>query len=146
VLGYLGGVAWAILVARVCMDYPKAAPNQLLTKFFQYYRDYDWGYHNPICLNEIQNDPSIVEFPVPEKLFYEQNNKDLMPIITPAFPSMNSTYNVSPSTMHSMLTELEKAAMITKELTENPGNTKITWKRLFKKFPFFKAYAHFIEI
>lgn len=26
------------------------------------------------------------------------------------------------------------------------NNTKVTWKRLFKKFPFFKAYRHFIQI
>ena len=25
-------------------------------------------------------------------------------------------------------------------------NTKISWKRLFKKFSFFKAYQHFIQI
>jgi poly(A) polymerase len=27
VLGYLGGVAWAMLTARVCIDNPKMAPN-----------------------------------------------------------------------------------------------------------------------
>ena len=69
-----------------------------------------------------------------------------MPIITPAFPSMNSTYNVSISTKDVMLTEFEKAAMITSELIKNKGTSQITWKRLFKKFPFFRAYEHFIEI
>lgn len=29
-LGYLGGVNWAIMVARICMDNPEAAPNQLI--------------------------------------------------------------------------------------------------------------------
>ena len=45
-----------------------------------------------------------------------------------------------------MLTEFEKAAMITNELCQNKGTSQITWKRLFKKFPFFRAYEHFIEI
>ena len=27
VMGYLGGVAWAILVAKICKDNPKMAPN-----------------------------------------------------------------------------------------------------------------------
>lgn len=45
-----------------------------------------------------------------------------------------------------MLTEFEKAAMITNELMTNKGCSQIGWKRLFKKFPFFKAYSHFIEI
>jgi len=69
-----------------------------------------------------------------------------MPIITPAFPSMNSTYNVSLSTKRVMLTEFEKAAMITNELSINKGSSKIGWGRLFKKFNFFKAFQHFIEI
>ena len=38
--------------------------------------------------------------------------------------------------------------MITEALIA-PGagqNQNLSWKRLFKKFPFFKAYSHFIEI
>jgi poly(A) polymerase len=58
-------------------------------------------------------------------------------IITPAFPSMNSTYNVTQQTKQILLTEFEKAAMITRELNENRDHCEITWKRLFKKFPFF---------
>ena len=45
-----------------------------------------------------------------------------------------------------MLTEFTKAAMITQELSMNKGTSKIGWNRLFKKFNFFKAYQHFIEI
>ena len=45
-----------------------------------------------------------------------------------------------------MLTEFEKAAKITNELIKNKGSSPITWKRLFKKFPFFRAYEHFVEI
>ena len=45
-----------------------------------------------------------------------------------------------------MLTEFEKAAKITNELVKNKGTSPITWQRLFKKFPFFRAYEHFVEI
>ncbi|KAJ0398236.1 hypothetical protein ATCC90586_000949 [Pythium insidiosum] len=37
VLGFLGGVNWAILVARVCQLYPNALPATLLGKFFRVY-------------------------------------------------------------------------------------------------------------
>ena len=57
---------------------------------------------------------------------------------------MNSTYNVSLTTRNIMITELEKAMEITKHMMARQPNNKITWKRLFKKFPFFKAYQHFI--
>ena len=39
-----------------------------------------------------------------------------MPIITPAFPSMNATYNVSKSTKKVMLIEFEKGLRITNAL------------------------------
>jgi len=35
VMGFLGGVAWAMLVARVCQLYPNAAAATLVSKFFR---------------------------------------------------------------------------------------------------------------
>uniref|UniRef100_A0A3P8TF44 polynucleotide adenylyltransferase n=1 Tax=Amphiprion percula TaxID=161767 RepID=A0A3P8TF44_AMPPE len=36
-LGFLGGVSWAILVARICQMYPNATPATLVIKFFKVY-------------------------------------------------------------------------------------------------------------
>mmetsp|Transcript_24464 Transcript_24464/g.32778 ORF Transcript_24464/g.32778 Transcript_24464/m.32778 type:complete len:423 (+) Transcript_24464:119-1387(+) len=146
VMGYLGGIGWAILVARVCKDNPMMEPNQLLNRFFEFYRDYEWGPENPITLCDIANNANAVSFHIPQDLLYVPDTRAVMPIITPAFPSMNSTYNVSQTTKNVMLLEFEKAAMITGELVKNKGTSCITWKRLFKKFPFFRAYEHFIEV
>ena len=44
----------------------------------------------------------------------------MMPIITPAFPSMNTTYAMGASQKRVVLTEFEKAARITAELMKNP--------------------------
>ena len=115
-------------------------------EFFEYYRDYDWGPENPLTLCEIANEAKTVKFDIDPELLYNPDPKALMPIITPAFPSMNSTYNVSQTTKNVMLTEFEKAAKITNELVKNKGTSPITWKRLFKNFPFFRAYEHFVEI
>lgn len=44
------------------------------------------------------------------------------------------------------MTEIEKAHIIIQEIRKNKDDNLISWQRLFKKFPFFKAYNHFIQI
>lgn len=44
VLGYLGGVSWAMLVARVCQLYPNAAPSSLVQKFFLVFSKWKWSH------------------------------------------------------------------------------------------------------
>lgn len=149
VLGYPGGVAWALMVAKVCINHPKLETNQLLPVFFKYFRDYNWSFDNPVTLEEpIANDPNIIGFQLPDdgKLFYKQMHQHKMPIITPAFPAQNATHNISESTKKVILTELEKACLVTSALIQSPEDPTLSWARLFKKFPFFKAYEHFIEI
>jgi len=134
-------VAYAILVAYVCKMNPELETCQLLDTFFRFYRYRKWTYDNPIALGEIRADPEMVSFPIDQSLFYNAEDRTpLFPIITPAFPSMNSTYNVNATTRNAMLTEMEKAMHITSHIMKNKPNSKITWKRLFKKFPFFRAY------
>mmetsp|Transcript_34009 Transcript_34009/g.25097 ORF Transcript_34009/g.25097 Transcript_34009/m.25097 type:complete len:227 (+) Transcript_34009:385-1065(+) len=117
VLGYLGGVAWAILVANICQIFPFYAPNRLLEGFFSYYSKWEWGPEHAIMLTSLKNDESQVDFQIPSDLYYKSSDKnDLMPIITPAFPSMNTTHNVSVSTSLALLTEFEKARIITHDL------------------------------
>jgi poly(A) polymerase len=42
-LGFLGGVAWALLTARVCQFYPNACPATLLARFFMVYTQWKTG-------------------------------------------------------------------------------------------------------
>ncbi|XP_008213758.1 poly(A) polymerase type 3-like [Nasonia vitripennis] len=53
VLGYLGGVSWAILVARTCQLYPNAAPATLIEKFFLIFSIWEWP--RPVLLKSIKN-------------------------------------------------------------------------------------------
>jgi poly(A) polymerase len=88
VLGYFGGVAYAILVAKICMIFPNLAPNKLLYNFFRFYSEWEWNSENPIYLCEIKNNEQSVNFNIDSDLFYKKGDQgSLMPIITPAFPS-----------------------------------------------------------
>jgi poly(A) polymerase len=61
VTGYLGGVSWAILVARVCQLYPNAPPSVLLRCFFLFYVLWKWPI--PVLLTHMVTD-SPLDLPV----------------------------------------------------------------------------------
>jgi len=50
IVGFLGGVAWAMLVARVCQFYPKAAASKVVAKFFQVMGMWHWP--QPVLLKQ----------------------------------------------------------------------------------------------
>lgn len=63
-----------------------------------------------------------------------------MPIITPAYPQQNSTFNVSLSTRTVMVEEFKQGL----QLTDNIMLGKCSWDKLFEPPNFFHKYKHFI--
>lgn len=53
VMGFPGGVAWAMMVARVCQLYPMATGSVLVHRFFKIMDDWEWP--RPIILKNIEN-------------------------------------------------------------------------------------------
>lgn len=53
VLGYLGGVSWAMLVARTCQLYPNAVAATLVHKFFLVFSTWQWP--QPVLLKQLNN-------------------------------------------------------------------------------------------
>ncbi|TNV83775.1 hypothetical protein FGO68_gene2709 [Halteria grandinella] len=148
VLGYFGGIAYMILVAKICKIFPYLEPNKLLRNFFSYCLNREWSYNNPVILVKVSDEPM---YGIKDELLYKEKNTNLMPILTPAYPCMNSTHNVSHSTKEAMLAEFEKGLKITEAILKRDERGQkqypsLSWKRLFKKFAFFSSFTHYIMI
>ncbi|KAF7016777.1 hypothetical protein CFC21_030308 [Triticum aestivum] len=142
-MGFVGGVGWAILVARVCQLYPNAAPSMLVPRFFRIFSQWKWP--NPVMLREIEHDDDGGEMPLGLPVWDPRRNPSdgshLMPVITPAYPCMNSCYNVSRATLRTMTPEFEAAHKVCQEIAVAGA-----WDALFRPFNFFKAYKSYLRV
>ncbi|EME32553.1 poly(A) polymerase [Galdieria sulphuraria] len=174
VLGFLGGVSWAILVARICQLYPHAAANVILSRFFRVYSQWKWP--NPVLLTSISPGKPSCGFKVWNPAVFPADRKHLMPVITPAYPSMNSTHNVSRTTLRIIQEEIHRGLEITDKIlcqsnssrktistedTENDQTTQVehseetnlvketevmTWSKLFERTDFFSKFKNYLQI
>ncbi|XP_038155396.1 poly(A) polymerase gamma isoform X2 [Cyprinodon tularosa] len=138
ILGFLGGVSWAMLVARTCQLYPNAVAATLVHKFFLVFSKWEWP--NPVLLK--QPEDSNLNLPVWDPRVNPSDRYHLMPIITPAYPQQNSTYNVSSSTRTIMTEEFKHGLSVTDEILQG----KAEWPKLFEPPNFFQKYKHYIVL
>ncbi|XP_029453762.1 poly(A) polymerase alpha isoform X3 [Rhinatrema bivittatum] len=138
ILGFLGGVSWAMLVARTCQLYPNAIASTLVHKFFLVFSKWEWP--NPVLLK--QPEECNLNLPVWDPRVNPSDRYHLMPIITPAYPQQNSTYNVSVSTRMVMVEEFKQGLAITDEILLG----KAEWSKLFEAPNFFQKYKHYIVL
>ncbi|KAF7830096.1 nuclear poly(A) polymerase 4-like isoform X1 [Senna tora] len=138
VTGFLGGVNWALLVARVCQLYPNAIPSMLVSRFFRVYTQWRWP--NPVMLCSIEENE--LGFAVWDPRRNPRDRFHLMPIITPAYPCMNSSYNVSGSTLRVMMDQFHCGNRICEEIELN----KAQWSALFEPYSFFEAYKNYLQV
>lgn len=137
-LGYLGGVSWAMLVARVCQLYPNAAPATLIHKFFLIFSKWQWP--QPVLLK-----PSYfmdLGYPVWDPRVNMSDRNHVMPIITPVYPQQNSTFNVSHSTLAIIQDEFKTSLDIMGEILTGESS----WSKLFQPSKFFTMYRYFLAI
>ena len=130
--GYLGGINLAILSAFICQRYPNATSSFLVYSFFSDISQWDWS--KPLFINK----PNIGVLLSWENI----NNREIMPIITPAYPSTNSLYTATHSTKNRIIEEFKNASIETeKVLLEGKS-----WNILFEKSKFFEKFSQYIEI
>ena len=138
VLGFLGGVAWAMLTARICQLYPHAAPSTIVSRFFRVYEQWKW----PVAVYLKPTEDAQLGHKVWNPKIFPRDRLHLMPVITPAYPSMCATHNVSLSTLSVMREEFARGA----EIVMNIEQGKAAWQELFEKSDFFYRYKYYLEI
>ncbi|KAJ7965916.1 nuclear poly(a) polymerase [Quillaja saponaria] len=138
VTGFLGGVNWALLVARVCQLYPNAIPSMLVSRFFRVYTQWRWP--NPVMLCSIEENE--LGFPVWDPRRNPRDRFHHMPIITPAYPCMNSSYNVSTSTLRVMTEQFSFGNKLCEEIELNKSH----WSTLFEPYLFFEVYKNYLQV
>ncbi|EAW07294.1 polynucleotide adenylyltransferase [Aspergillus clavatus NRRL 1] len=139
IVGFPGGVAWAMLVARVCQLYPQATGSVIVGKFFRIMNK--WAWPQPVLLKPIEDGPLQIKVWNPK--IYHGDRFHLMPIITPAYPSMCATHNVSMSTKAVILRELQRGG----DIVDKIFLKQMTWNDLFARHSFFtQDYKYYLSI
>jgi len=139
VVGFFGGVNLAILVARVCQLYPKAAPSIIVASFFQLWDAWQWT--TPVMLVPIV-DEGLPGMRVWDERVNKAERYQLMKILTPAYPAQNSTFNVSVSTLEVLKKEFKRG----KEACKKILLSEAKWEDLWIKLPFFQMYKNYLMV
>ncbi|KAK9846007.1 hypothetical protein WJX81_008275 [Elliptochloris bilobata] len=142
VVGYLGGVNWAILLAYICKLYPRANASMLVMRFFKVFARWPWP--APVLLRPIQEDS--MGLPVWDPRRNQRDMSHLMPIITPAYPAANSSYNVSESTLRVMREEFVRGDQVCTESLAPGCRGAAPWTRLLEPVDFFRQYKNYLQV
>ncbi|KAG2498362.1 hypothetical protein HYH03_003621 [Edaphochlamys debaryana] len=142
VTGYLGGVNLAIMVAKICQLYPKAEASTILVKFFILLKAWPWP--RAIHLRVPEDYP--MGLPVWDPRPGMRDSLALMPVITPAYPAMNSLYNVQKSTLEVMTAEFTAAAEVCTQFLHCREGERLDWSKLFTPVPFFATHTFYIQL
>lgn len=144
-MGYWGGVNINIAVVLVVQLYPNDCAANLLRKFFLVFKSWRWP--NPILLTK----PHDAGLGLPVWNAHHVNNlRQVAPVITPAYPAMNSTLSVSRQTLQILHEEFCKGHEILDKLWKDhqQGNLQSgdRFQELFHPSDFFISYPLYLSI
>uniref|UniRef100_A0A915CZ81 polynucleotide adenylyltransferase n=1 Tax=Ditylenchus dipsaci TaxID=166011 RepID=A0A915CZ81_9BILA len=130
-IGMIGGVSWTVLVARICRLHPKEPPAVLVAEFFSHYSQCKWD--EPIRVVETRTAPDFDSAKKKEK------HPDLMQIMSPSWPEVNSTRTLSPLTDAVIKAEIREGYKAAQKAIESGS-----WHPLLCPVNFFLKYEEFI--
>ncbi|ORD93587.1 PAP [Enterospora canceri] len=136
--GYFGGVAYAISVARICQMYPNGSVYDVVCKYFETFSSWDWP--APVILTPVVDHQYNLKVWDAKK--YPADKYHKMPVITPAYPSMCATHNISQSTADLITHEIQRAKDIA---SEADGDMK-KFITIFNSTDFFRKYKLYVNV
>ncbi|KAJ0977429.1 hypothetical protein J5N97_012903 [Dioscorea zingiberensis] len=138
VTGFLGGVNWALLVARICQLYPNAVPSMLVSRFFRVYTQWRWP--NPVMLCPIEEDE--LGFPVWYPREKPSRSNSSYAYYHSCISMHEFSYNVSSNTLRVIMEQFEKGNKICEEIETNGAH----WSALFESYLFFESYKNYLQV
>jgi len=143
--------------------FPKATPAYMLNQFFQIFAHWDWDtmpamLTKPLDISRTL-DQQFEVWTIHQLQINKRNN--LMPIITPAYPAMNSALSVNPWTFQIIVNEFQRAANICDAIKQDhffqnnisSGARRLylprlakTWNKLIQPTEFFAKYDHYLAL
>ncbi len=149
-VGFLGGIAYALLVARVCQLYPNACAFTIVKSFFNVFCKWKWP--NPVLLTLPSdaalrlNNGAALSMPQWDPAQNRRDKLHLMPILTPAFPSQNCTFNVGRSTFGIIEKEIQRGADILQEIEKGREAVGGVFALLCEPSTFFHDFTVYLRI
>merc|ERR1712187_46405 len=158
VFGYFGGVNWAICLAYTCILYPTACASRVIHRFFYTMYTFPWPQAMQLC--EIQklslgfqiwdkwiHAENIMRYNEKEKSKKEWNQHfEFMPIRTPSYPAINSSFSVSLATREILLEEFKDAEKICQRILSHDLSPQTQWYQLLEPYCFFNNFKEFLLI
>ncbi|KAI5191365.1 poly(A) polymerase [Nematocida sp. AWRm77] len=140
--GYMGGVAYAITVAKICQMFPKAGSMSLIGKFFSTYSK--WAWPQPVIIKEVPDCNYNLKVWNPKLNLSQRNDK--MPIITPVYPPICSTHNITISTLTVIKREFARSASIFESLISEELSIDEALERLCEPSDFFTRHKNYFVV
>ena len=140
-LGYVAGVQLAILTAKICQFYPRAVASTVVMKFFHAFGEgrHAWKWPRPVELRPREKKG----WPLDREVWQPRERKEVMPIITPAYPAMNTTFAVNRATLRALRTELRRGDEFCKAIEAGTES----WAALLRLTSFFAGrFRHFFRV
>lgn len=142
--GFLSGVAWAILTAYVCQRFPTSSAAHIITEFFALYASWPWP--RPVSLIDCTTTATKSSRPKCAWASWDAaknpaDAKDVLPVLTPVLPIMNTAQNVSLTTRRILIDEWKRAAH-----SISASSTSTSWMALLQPQRFLFDFTNYISV